>query len=399
VEGELNMAGPLDGLRVLELGGIGSAPFCGVVLADLGADVVRLERPGQAPLFPTGFDLYNRNKRSVLLDLKADGAVAAALRMVAAADVLIEGYRPGVAERLGLGPKPCLEANPKLVYGRMTGWGQDGPLAQLAGHDIDYLALTGALHCIGGAGQAPVPPLNLVADLGGGAMYLAVGLLAAVLESRRSGRGQVVDGAMVDGVVNLMSMFYAWRQLGQWTDRRGDNIVDGGAHFYGTYRTRDGKYVAVGAIEPQFYRELLDVLGLGAEALPAQNDRDAWPAMRRRFGAIFETRTRDEWVKAMEGRDACFAPILELDEAPAHPHLSARRCFQTFEGVLHPRPAPRFERTPGELRRPSPAPGQHDAEALADWGFGPDEIRRLRASGALRAEPAEPIPPTRRRTP
>jgi alpha-methylacyl-CoA racemase len=393
------MAGPLDGLRVLELGGIGSAPFCGVVLADLGADVVRLERPGQGPLFPTGFDLYNRNKRSVLLDLKADGAVAAALRMVAAAEILIEGYRPGVAERLGLGPKQCLEVNPRLVYGRMTGWGQDGPLARLAGHDIDYLALTGALHCIGGAGQPPVPPLNLVADLGGGAMYLAVGLLAAVLESRRSGSGQVVDAAMVDGAVNLMSMFYAWRQLGQWTDRRGDNLVDGGAHFYGTYRTRDGKYVAVGAIEPQFYRELLDALGLGGEALPPQNDRDAWPAMRRRFAAIFETRTREEWMKVMEGRDACFAPVLDLDEAPTHPHLRARGCFKTFEGVLHPSPAPRFDRTPAELRRPSPTPGQHDAGALADWGFGPDDIRRLRSSGALRPEPVDPVPLTRRSTP
>jgi alpha-methylacyl-CoA racemase len=393
------MAGPLAGIRVLELGGIGPAPFTGVVLADLGADVVRLERPGQGPLFPTGFDLYNRNKRSVLLDLKATGAVGAALRMVAAADIFIEGFRPGVAERLGLGPMPCLEANPRLVYGRMTGWGQHGPLAQGAGHDINYLAITGALHCIGSAGQGPVPPLNLVADLGGGAMYLAVGLLAAVLESRRSGCGQVVDGAMVDGVVNLMSMFYAWRQLGQWTDRRGDNLVDGGAHFYGTYRTRDGKYVAVGAIEPQFYRELLAALGLGGEALPPQNDRATWPAMRRRFEAIFESRTREEWVKVMEGRDACFAPVLDMDEAPSHPHLRARRSFQTFEGVLHPSPAPRLERTPGELTRPSPAPGQHDGEALADWGFAQDEISALRASGALRQEPADIISPTRRCTP
>jgi alpha-methylacyl-CoA racemase len=362
-----------------------------VVLADMGADVVRLERPSDGDgVLPAALDFYNRNKRSILLDLKSGQGVSVVLRMVEAADVLIEGFRPGVAERLGLGPGTCLERNPRLVYGRMTGWGQEGPLANTAGHDLNYLALSGALHCIGNAGQAPAPPLNLVADLGGGAMYLAVGVLAAVLEARRSGRGQVVDAAMIDGVANLMSAFHGFRQLGEWSDRRGENLVDGGAHFYRAYATKDERYVAVGAIEPRFYKELLEGLGLGDQDLPAQYDRAAWPVMRERFAAVFRTRTRAEWVTAMEGRESCFAPVLDLGEAPAHPHMTARGVFQVFAGALHPRPAPRFGRTPSELRLPPPRPGEHSAEALADWGFSSAVVSALLASGTVRAHPTPP---------
>ncbi|MDB5731723.1 MAG: carnitine dehydratase, partial [Variovorax sp.] len=309
------MPGPLDGVRVLELPAIGPAPFCGALLADLGADVVRIDRATAVDLgtpVPPHFDFYNRNKRSVALDLKSRAAVDAALQMVRHADILIEGFRPGVAERLGLGPAECLERNPRLVYGRMTGWGQDGPLAQAVGHDINYLALSGALHCIGEKDRPPVPPLNLAADLGGGAMYLAVGVLAALTEARRSGLGQVVDAAMVDGLANLMSAFSAFRQMGEWTDKRGENIVDGGAPFYGTYETRDGKYVAVGAIEARFYEALTAGMGLQVAQLPPQNDRSTWPRVRAQFADIFRTRTRDEWVAAMEGRDACFSPVLDL---------------------------------------------------------------------------------------
>jgi alpha-methylacyl-CoA racemase len=363
------MTGPLSGFRVLELAAIGPAPFAGALLGDLGADVVRVDRPpvpGAAVEPPPRFDFYNRNKRSIAIDLKRPEGVATVLQMVARADVLLEGFRPGVTERLGLGPAACLAANPRLVYGRMTGWGQDGPLAREAGHDINYLALTGALHSIGSAEQ-PMPPLNLVADLGGGAMYLAVGVLAAAMAARQSGSGQVVDAAMVDGVSHLMSAFQAFRQRGQWTDGRAENLVDGGAPYYGTYATRDGKFIAVGAMESQFYAALLRGLGLADAALPEQNDRSQWPALRERFGAIFRTRTRDDWVQAFTGQDACIAPVLNIDEAPLHPQMRARGTFTRFDDVLHPSPAPRFSRTPASLRRPAPAAGQHTAEVLADW--------------------------------
>jgi len=368
-------SGPLAGLRVIELTAIGPVPFAGGWLADMGADVVRIDRPpvpGAVPDVPPRFDFYNRNKRSLALDLKRPASVQTLLAMVERADVLMEGYRPGVAERLGLGPDACLARNPKVVYGRMTGWGQDGPLAQEAGHDINYLALTGALHCIGGPGQPPAPPLNLVADLGGGAMYLVAGVLAALHEREQSGRGQVVDAAIVDGVACLMSAFQAYRQQGTWTAGRGENIVDGGAPFFGTYETKDGKYVSVGAIEPHFYANLLSVLALQAEDLPAQNDRAAWPAVRERFAAVFRTRTRSEWEVAMAGREACFAPVLDIDEAWVHPHNRARHVHAEFDGVQHPSPAPRFSRTPGALRRPAPTPGRHSAEVLADWGCRSD---------------------------
>jgi len=380
------MPGPLNGLRVIELGAIGPAPFAGGFLADLGADVVRIDRPvpkGALSDFPPRFDFYNRNKRSLMLDLKFPDAIKTVLRMVRQSDVLLEGFRPGVTERLGLGPQACMESNPLLVYGRITGWGQSGPLSQEAGHDINYLALTGALHSIGMAGQPPSPPLNLVADLGGGAMYLAMGVLAATIEAQKSGQGQIVDAAMIDGVVHLMSAFQAFRQRGTWTAERGENIVDGGAHFYGTYETQDGKYIAVGAIEPHFYAALIQVLGLNHSLLPDQNDRTAWPKMRAQFAAIFLTKTRDEWVLIMSGKEACFSPVLSIDEAPQHPQMQQRGVFQKFDDVLHPSPAPRFSKTPGALRRPAPAPGQHSKEVLAGLGLTTDEINALQDMGAM----------------
>jgi alpha-methylacyl-CoA racemase len=380
------MSGPLSHLRVIELTAIGPVPFAGGLLADMGADVVRVDRkpvPGQPPEKPPQYDFYNRNKRSLALDLKQPVAVQTMLQMVSRADVLLEGYRPGVAERLGLGPDVCFERNPRLIYGRMTGWGQDGPLAQEAGHDIDYLALTGALHCIGGPEKPPAPPLNLVADLGGGAMYLVAGVLAALVEARESGQGQVVDAAMVDGVANLMSAFQAFRQQGEWTANRGENIVDGGAPYYGTYETADGKHVAVGAIEPHFYANLLAVLQLRAADLPAQNDRPSWPIMRERFAAVFRTRTRDQWEQAFAGREACFAPVLNMDEAWQHPHMRARETFSAFDGVHHPTPAPRFSRTPAALRRRAPAAGEHSLEILEQWGVSESAITALRSQNAV----------------
>lgn len=371
---------------MIEMGGIGPAPFAGALLGDLGADVVRIDRiakPGAEPDLPAQFDFYNRNKRSVALDLKQPLAIAAVLKLAAQADALIEGFRPTVMERLGLGPEVCRVANPRLVYARMTGWGQEGPLAQEAGHDINYLALTGALHCLGEADRPPPPPLNLVADLGGGALYLVVGLLSAAMEARRSGQGQNVDVAMIDGVTHLMSAFQAFRQQGSWTRRRADNIVDGGAPFYRTYATKDGKFVAVGAIEPQFYANLLKVVGLNGSELPGQNDRSSWPAMRERFAKIFTERTRDEWVALAMGRDACLAPVLTIDEAPSHPQMKARNVYEAFDGVRHPSPAPRFSRTPSDLHRAPPAPGRDSRGALADWGFPPDEIDALQAMGAM----------------
>jgi alpha-methylacyl-CoA racemase len=380
------VTGPLDGFRVVEMGGIGPAPFAGALLGDLGADVLRIDRiarPGTEPDLPPRFDFYNRNKRSVALDLKQPEAVASVLHLVAKADALIEGFRPTVMERLGLGPEACLAINPRLVYGRMTGWGQEGPIAQEAGHDINYLALTGALHCLGDGDLPPPPPLNLVADLGGGALYLVVGLLAAAMEARQSGRGQTIDVAMIDGVTHLMSAFQAFRQQGSWTERRTDNIVDGGAPFYRSYTTRDGKFVAVGAIEPHFYANLVKVMGLAGENLPEQNDRPAWPKMRERFAQIFAMRTRDEWVVAAAGRDACLAPVLTIDEAPKHPQMEARDVYTMFDGLRHPSPAPRFSRTPSELRRSTPSPGRDSRQALADWGIPPEKIAALQAAGAM----------------
>jgi alpha-methylacyl-CoA racemase len=379
-------SGPLRGIRVVEMAGIGPGPFCAMLLADLGADVVRVDRIDSRDRgvdFPPRFDLLNRNKRSVALDLKSEAGRAAALRLVARAEILIEGFRPGVMERLGLGPEACRAVNPRLVFGRMTGWGQEGPLAGAAGHDLNYIALAGALAAIGRPGERPAIPLNLVGDFGGGALYLAMGVLAALIEARLSGQGQVVDASIVDGTASLMTMLLAMRQMGAWPGGRGENLLDGGAPFYDCYETRDGRHIAVAALESRFYAELLDRLGLKDAALPHRHDRGGWGALRERFAEIFRTRTRDEWCRILEGTDACFAPVLGLDECAAHPHNLARGVFVTVEGVVNPAPAPRFSRTPGRLGRPPPAPGADTLAALADWGFSPADLAALREAGAV----------------
>jgi alpha-methylacyl-CoA racemase len=379
------VSGPLSGIRVVELAGIGPGPFCCMVLADAGADVIRIERATGSPPAPRGphWDLLNRGRWSVAVDLKREEGVGLVLDLVARADVLVEGFRPGVAERLGLGPDACLERNPRLVYGRMTGWGQTGPLAERAGHDIDYIALAGALWPIGRKEDRPVPPLNLVGDFGGGGMLLAFGVVAALLEAQRSGHGQVVDAAMVDGAALLMTMTYAMHQSGWWTEERGSNVLDTGAPFYEVYETADGKWFAVGAIEPQFYQELLRCLGLEGADLPHQMDRARWPELKRRFAEVFRTKTRDEWERVFAGTDACGAPVLSPWEAPGHPHNVARSTFVEVAGVVQPAPAPRFSRTPSAIRRPPPVAGQDAEEALAAWGVEAERIAALRKAGVV----------------
>ncbi|WP_448560283.1 CaiB/BaiF CoA transferase family protein [Tistrella mobilis] len=373
--------GPLQGIRVIEIAGLGPGPFCAMLLADLGADVLRIERATGSGLFDPKFDLSNRGKRSVVLDLKKPEGVAAVLKLVESADILTEGFRPGVMERLGLGPDICLARNPKLVYGRMTGFGQTGPLAKVAGHDINYIAMSGALHAIGGPDK-PVPPLNLVGDFGGGALYLAFGLMAALIEAGRSGKGQVVDATMIDGAASLMTMMYGMAAAGSWDDRRSANLVDGGAHFYDTYETADGRHVSIGSIEPQFYAELIRLAGLDPAEFAAQNDKAEWPRMKARLVEVFKTKTRDEWCSLMEGSDVCFAPVLSMFEAPEHPHNRERGTFIEVDGVVQPGPAPRFSRTTPGRPTPPPAPGAHTDQGLADWGFSADEIAALKASGA-----------------
>ncbi len=372
------MAGPLEGVRVLELAGIGPAPFACMMLADAGADVLRVERArggiasGLAGAGQSGphWDLLNRGRRSIVADLKDPEKVELVLAAAEKCDILIEGWRPGVAERLGVGPDACLERNPGLVYGRMTGWGQEGPLAQRAGHDIDYIAIAGALWAIGRKGERPLPPMNLVGDFGGGGMLAAFGVVAALLEARKSGKGQVVDIAMVDGAAILMTMLYAFRGFGVWVDERGANLLDTGAPFYEVYETADGRYMAVGALEPQFYAELVAGLGLDSEpGMPAQMDRERWPELRARFARVFKEKTRDEWAEIFGGRDACVAPVLSPAEAPAHPHNARRGTFVELEGQLQPGPAPRFSRTPGAITRPAPQPGVGGKEALREWGL------------------------------
>jgi alpha-methylacyl-CoA racemase len=379
-------SGPLAGVRVVEIAGIGPGPFCAMMLADMGAEVLRIDRLGPTdlglPVEPR-FSVLTRGRRSVALDLKQPAAIAAVKRLVVKADALIEGFRPGVMERLGLGPDECLTANPRLVYGRMTGWGQEGPMAPAAGHDINYIALAGVLHSIGRRGSAPVPPLNLVGDFGGGGMYLAFGVVCALLEAGRSGRGQVVDAAMVDGAASLAAAVFGLRAKGMWNDERGDNILDSGAPWYDVYETQDGKYVAIGSIEGRFYGELLRLTGLTGEALPPQWEKARWGELRARLTEVFKQKTRDEWCRIMEGSDVCFAPVLSMTEAPAHPHNRARGTFVEVDGVPQPGPAPRFSRTPGAIGRPPAAPGQHTEEALRDWGFSADELTDLRKSGAI----------------
>jgi alpha-methylacyl-CoA racemase len=373
--------GPLAGVRVVELAGIGPGPFCAMLLADLGAEVLRVDRPAAArPGWPT---VLARGRRSVAVDLKHPDGAGVVLDLVASADALVEGFRPGVAERLGIGPDACLARNPRLVYGRVTGWGQEGPWRLAAGHDIDYVALAGALHPVGQAGGPPVPPLNLVGDFGGGGMLLALGVVAALLETGRSGTGQVVDAAMVDGAALLTTQFHELLAAGLWREERGANLLDGGAPFYGVYETADGRHLAVGALEPQFYAELLRRLGLDAGDLPGQLDRDGWPLVRERLAALFRTRTREEWCELLAGTDACVAPVLGLGEAPAHPHNRARGTFVDVGGVVQPGPAPRFSRTPSDPPTPPARPGEHTDQALADWGVAPDEVARLRATGAI----------------
>ena len=378
--------GPLSGLKVVEIAGIGPGPFCGMLLADLGADVVRVDRAqnvqGGDPALPPG-DLLNRGRRSIGVDLKNPEGVAVVLDLVEQADVLIEGFRPGVAERLGIGPDECLARNPRLVYGRMTGWGQEGPWASMAGHDMNYIALAGALEPLGRAGEAPQPPINLLGDFGGGGMLLGFGVLAAVFEAQRSGQGQVVDAAMVDGSALLMTMTHAFRHMGIWEDERGTNMLDTGAHFYDVYETADGKYLSVGAIEPQFYDALLDGLGLDKSDLPWQHDRAEWPALTKKFAGIFATKTRDEWMAIYEGTDACVAPILSIPEALEHPHNVERGTFVEVAGVAQPGPAPRFARTPAAIVGPPPHAGQHTDDVLTDLGADADRIAKLKASGAI----------------
>ena len=374
--------GPLAGIRVIEIAGIGPGPFCAMMLSDLGAEVIRVDRKDRAG---TGDprQVLNRGRRSLALDLKKPTAVAAVLRMVETADVLVEGFRPGVMERLGLGPEECLSRNGQLIYGRMTGWGQQGPLATAAGHDINYIALAGALHAMGNADRPPAPPLNLVGDFGGGGMYLLCGILAALLERHRSGKGQVVDAAMVDGTASLLSAFYGLLATGKWQDKRESNYLDGGAHFYNSYQCADGKFVAIGSIEPQFYALLLEKCGIDDPAFREQLNPAQWPLLKQKLAAVFMTRSQKEWCQLLEGSDVCFAPVLDLTEAPQHPHLKSRETFTEAFGVVQPAPAPRFSRTPGKIQGPAALAGEHSIAILGEWGFSEQEIRQLQAAEAL----------------
>ena len=374
--------GPLKGIRVLEFEAIGPAPFAGMLLADMGADVLVVDRPQSSGLGlkrERWQDVMLRGKRSVTLDMKSSRGAEAALALIARADALIEGFRPGVMERMGVGPAEALKANPRLVYGRMTGWGQEGPLAPRAGHDINYIALSGILNAIGRHGQSPVPPLNLIGDFGGGGMLLGFGVVCALLEAQRSGRGQVIDAAMVDGAALLAAMFAGFLAAGGWSEARGANILDGGAPWYDVYETADAKYVAIGAIEDKFFAELCQRLQLGD--LPPQHDRARWPQMRRRLAETFKRKTRDQWCRVFEGSDACFAPVLSWSEARAHEHSRARAAYAELAKVAQPAPAPRFSRTRPELGRAPPERGEGGGEALADWGFDEREIAELRTRG------------------
>ncbi len=373
--------GPLKGVKVIEFAGIGPGPFCTMLLSDMGAEVVRIDRKGGRGA--NKFDVTSRGRRSLALDLKKPEAVEVALKLIAQSDALLEGFRPGVMEKLGLGPDAALARNPKLVYGRMTGWGQTGPLSQAAGHDINYIALTGALHGIGRKGETPVPPLNLVGDFGGGALYLAFGMACALFEARGSGKGQVVDAAMTDGAASLMSMFYGFKAMGMWHDEKGVNLLDGGAHFYDTYETSDRKWISIGSIEPQFYALLLEKASLTDPEFQSQMDRAKWPSLKAKIAHVIKTKTRVEWDALMEGTDVCYAPVLSLAEAPNHPHNKARGTFVEVDGVVQPGPAPRFSRTKVEVQGPPPTAGQHSEQILGAFGFDTNDIAALKSSGAI----------------
>ena len=377
--------GPLHGVKIIELAGIGPGPFATTLLSDMGADVVRVERAELATRSsrPSGFVFDCRGRRDITVDLKRPDGVETVLRLLEQADALIEGFRPGVTERLGLGPDVCLDRNPRLVYGRMTGWGQDGPLAQAAGHDINYISLAGALAHFGRVGAPPTPPLNMVGDYGGGGMFLAFGVVCAILEARTSGQGQVVDAAMLDGAAYLMGPIWGTRGMGIWNEERGTNLLDTGAPFYDVYETADGEWVSIGSIEPQFFAQLLELTEIQHDDLPAQMDRAGWPLLRERLTAAIRAKTRAEWIERLEGTDVCFAPVLPMSEAKAHPHVVARGVIVEHDGMDQPAPAPRFSRTPSEIQGPAPLPGQHTAAVLADHGFTADEIAALLAAGAV----------------
>jgi alpha-methylacyl-CoA racemase len=378
--------GPLHGVKVVELAGIGPAPFGGMLLADMGADIVRIDRKGGANL-PMAIDpvkdVLNRGRRSIAMDLKNPQAIEAVLSLVAKADIFIEGFRPGVTERMGLGPDVLLKRNPKLVYGRMTGWGQTGPWSSMAGHDINYIALSGALHHIGRKGEKPLPPLNLVGDMGGGGLFLAFGLLCALVEARSSGKGQVVDAAMIEGAALQMSAQFGMRAMGLWKDERGTNLGDTGSHFYETYETKDGGYMAVGSIEPQFYAALCKGADLDPEVFGKQMDARNWDTLKEKLADVFKKKTRAEWESIFDGTDACVAPVLAMGEVMSHPHVQARGTFVENAGIVQPAPAPKFSRTPGAIKNPPPKPGQDTDVALADWGFDSAAIAKLRDAGAI----------------
>ncbi|NCG39886.1 MAG: CoA transferase [Actinobacteria bacterium] len=377
--------GPLTGIRIVELAGIGPGPFCAMLLADLGAEVIRVDRSSQVDIgidHGRKYSVLNRSRKSISVDLKNPEGIETVLKLVENADALIEGFRPGVTERLGLGPDECMERNPALVYGRMTGWGQEGPMAHAAGHDINYISLTGALHAIGGADK-PSPPLNVVGDFGGGGVFLAFGLCAALLESKTSGLGQVVDSAMTEGAATLMSSIYGMYASGRWSNKREDNFLDGGSYYYGVYETADSKFISIGSIEGKFHDELLEITGLTDATTVDRNDQSTWEEKKQRMAQLVRLKTRDEWDELMLGTDVCYAPVLDFEEAPKHPHNVARQSFVEVEGVMQPAPTPKFSRTPGTVQMPPPAPGQHTSEILSDWGFNANEIEILKNIGAV----------------
>jgi len=373
--------GPLSGVKVLEFAGIGPGPFCAMLLSDMGAEVIRIDRKGAQG--GSKFDVTARGRKSVALDLKNPDGIEAVLKLVEQADILQEGFRPGVMERLGLGPDIVLKRNPKIVYGRMTGWGQEGPLAHAAGHDINYISLTGALHAIGPKEGKPVPPLNLVGDFGGGALYLAMGMLAALLSARDTGKGQVVDTAMTDGATSLMSMFFGFMASGMWEDDRYRNMLDGGAHFYDTYECSDGNFISLGSIEPQFYALLREKAGLNDPAFDAQMDKGQWPQLKEKLATVMKSKSRDEWCEIMEGTDICFAPVLSIGEAKDHPHNKARETIVERDGVVQPNVAPRFFGTPSEIQGPPPSAGGDTDDVLGAWGFSADDIAGLKEKAAI----------------